>query len=90
MYQTLLVPLDGSPRAEMILPHVWDLAMQFQSKVIFLMVVESPLQFVNPSLYENHIPADVINEYLVNYSSENRRNHGLSGRFSGCFSKKGN
>ena len=45
MYQTVLVPLDGSPRAESILPHVENLAIQFKSKVIFLQVVEPPLQF---------------------------------------------
>ncbi len=34
MYQTLLVPLDGSPRAEGILPHVENIALQFKSKVM--------------------------------------------------------
>lgn len=40
MYQKILVPLDGSPRAEAILPHVEQLALQFGSMVIFLQVVE--------------------------------------------------
>jgi nucleotide-binding universal stress UspA family protein len=43
MYKTILVPLDGSHRAEGILPHVETLALQFKSKVIFLQVVEPPL-----------------------------------------------
>jgi nucleotide-binding universal stress UspA family protein len=43
MYNTVLVPLDGSHRAEGILPHVEKLALQFKSKVIFLQVVEPPL-----------------------------------------------
>ena len=90
MYQTLLVPLDGSPRAESILPHVEDLAMQFKSKVIFLQVVEPPLQFVNPSLYETTIQTDIIHEYLLDFKRTEGRNHGLSGRHSGGFSKKGN
>jgi nucleotide-binding universal stress UspA family protein len=67
MYQTLLVPLDGSPRAEKILPHVENLAMKFKSKVIFLQVVTPPLQFVNPSLYETSIQSDVIHEYLTDF-----------------------
>ncbi|MFC1880248.1 universal stress protein [Thermodesulfobacteriota bacterium] len=40
MYQKILVPLDGSKRAEKILPHVEELAIRYQTKVIFLQVVE--------------------------------------------------
>ena len=43
MYQKILVPLDGSGRAERILPHVEKLAMQNQSTVIFLCVVRFPV-----------------------------------------------
>jgi nucleotide-binding universal stress UspA family protein len=42
MYNTILVPLDGSKRAEMILPHVEELARHYQARVIFLRVVEQP------------------------------------------------
>jgi nucleotide-binding universal stress UspA family protein len=40
MYKTILVPLDGSKRAEAILPHAEQLAILCQSKVIFMQVVE--------------------------------------------------
>jgi nucleotide-binding universal stress UspA family protein len=40
MYEKILVPLDGSKRAEMIRPHVRELASRFQATVIFLMIVE--------------------------------------------------
>jgi nucleotide-binding universal stress UspA family protein len=40
MYNTILVPLDGSKRAEAILPHVEDLAGRYGATVIFLRVVE--------------------------------------------------
>lgn len=40
MYQKILVPLDGSKRAEKILPHVEELAIRYKTKVIFLQVVE--------------------------------------------------
>ena len=40
MHKTILVPLDGSRRAEMILPHVQDLARHYDAKVILLKVVE--------------------------------------------------
>jgi nucleotide-binding universal stress UspA family protein len=41
MYKTILVPLDGSKRAEMILSHVQDLARHYDAKVILLQVVET-------------------------------------------------
>jgi nucleotide-binding universal stress UspA family protein len=40
MYNTILVPLDGSKRAEAILPHVEELARHYAAKVILLQVVE--------------------------------------------------
>jgi nucleotide-binding universal stress UspA family protein len=40
MYETILVPLDGSKRAEAILPHVEELARRFGAKVIFLQILE--------------------------------------------------
>jgi nucleotide-binding universal stress UspA family protein len=42
MYNKILVPLDGSKRAEKILPHVEALAMENGSKVIFLQAVRTP------------------------------------------------
>ena len=39
MYKTILVPLDGSKRAEAILPHVEELARRFGANVIFLRIV---------------------------------------------------
>ena len=48
MYKTILVPLDGSKRAEGILPHVESLAMHYHAKLIFLQVVEPPPLIVGP------------------------------------------
>jgi nucleotide-binding universal stress UspA family protein len=45
MYKTILVPLDGSKRAEAILPHVEELAQRYDAKVIFVRVLE-PLPYV--------------------------------------------
>ena len=42
MYHCILVPLDGSKRAEAILPHVEELALRFRAKLVFLQVVEPP------------------------------------------------
>jgi len=42
MYKTILVPLDGSERAERILIHVEELACCLNAKVIFIQVVTAP------------------------------------------------
>ena len=48
MYDTILVPLDGSKRAEVILHHVEELAQRYDAKVIFLQVVEPPRFAIAP------------------------------------------
>jgi nucleotide-binding universal stress UspA family protein len=48
MYKTILVPLDGSKRAERILPHVEKLAAHYHATLILLQVVEPPPLIVGP------------------------------------------
>lgn len=48
MYTKILVPLDGSLRAERILPLVEELAFKFNSQVILLQVVEPAVTMVSP------------------------------------------
>lgn len=43
MYKKILVPLDGSKRAESILPHVENLSVCFNAEVIFFIVEEPAL-----------------------------------------------
>jgi len=57
MYETILVPLDGSKRAEAILPHVEELARRYGAKVIFLRIVEDVMmlgydEVVDISVYQ--------------------------------------
>ncbi len=40
MYKKILVPLDGSHRAEAILPHAQQLATLFEAELLFLQVFE--------------------------------------------------
>jgi nucleotide-binding universal stress UspA family protein len=40
MYKKILVPVDGSKRAERILPHVEELASRYKAKVILLMALD--------------------------------------------------
>jgi nucleotide-binding universal stress UspA family protein len=88
MYKTILVPLDGSARAEYILPHVENLAINYKAKVILLQVME-PLQIVNPSIHVTDALTDTVKESLNDF---NRRyeeiNTYLSGR-QGEFKEKG-
>jgi nucleotide-binding universal stress UspA family protein len=48
MYKTILVPLDGSKRAERILPHVEELARRLQARIVFLQVVEPTYDVMDP------------------------------------------
>jgi nucleotide-binding universal stress UspA family protein len=70
MYKTVLVPLDGSHRAEGILPHVEKLALQFKSKVIFLQVVEPPL-------HQAPGGPDGRHEYLIEFKQKQDENTGI-------------
>jgi nucleotide-binding universal stress UspA family protein len=48
MYNYILVPLDGSERAEAILPHVEELAKRYDAQVILLQVVETVPLYTGP------------------------------------------
>lgn len=43
MFRRILVPLDGSKRAETILPHVEDLARRYGKSQVFLLQVVEPV-----------------------------------------------
>jgi len=42
MYRLILVPLDGSKRSERILPYVEQIALQCESAVVLLLIIEPP------------------------------------------------
>ena len=48
VYKSILVPLDGSRRAEAILPHVESLALSYKSYVLMLRVIEPGQVIVDP------------------------------------------
>lgn len=43
MYETILVPLDGSGRAEAVVPHAAEMAVRFQARIVLLSVEEPPV-----------------------------------------------
>lgn len=59
MYGTILVPLDGSKRAEAILPHAQDLAERHGATVILLRVVEPVPIRVGPEGAYSLLPEDL-------------------------------
>jgi len=65
MYDKILVPLDGSPRAERILPHAEALAQKFGSQLVLLQVVEP---IVSTVMSENLVPyydTEMVNGWLA-------------------------
>jgi nucleotide-binding universal stress UspA family protein len=57
MYKSILVPLDGSGRAEKILPHVVSLAQCYSARVILLQVIElTPMLIVDYGLPGGILP----------------------------------
>lgn len=66
MCESIVVPLDGSERAEKILPHVIHLADCFGSRVTFLQVIElTPLLVVDYGL-----PGGVLPELVEQTKAE--------------------
>jgi nucleotide-binding universal stress UspA family protein len=65
MYRKILVPLDGSGRAEAILPYVEDLAHRFGSSVVFLQVLES--------VYDAVLSSDVTVERLTQAAEQRQQ-----------------
>ena len=61
MYHAILVPLDGSKRAEAILPHLEELARRYEARVIFLQVIEPVLLVGGP---------DGLSEQCLNRADE--------------------
>ena len=93
MYETILVPLDGSERAEAILPHVEEMAAHYGSSVIFLRVFEiphiTPIMRVADEEYEAlpHLSREQLQNLVTDAQNYLRRvckqmtDHGISGRF---------
>lgn len=62
MYERILVPLDGSRRAEAIMPHLKTLAHCFGAKAIILQVVEPAYIPSDPASYLPELESE-LNEH---------------------------
>ncbi|MGB5985918.1 MAG: universal stress protein [Desulfobacterales bacterium] len=69
MYKKILVPLDGSQRAEAILEHVKPLALGWGARVVLLQVVESSMimgyEGMNITIQESELSQ--LREQVENY-----------------------
>ncbi|UCD82293.1 MAG: universal stress protein [Desulfobacterales bacterium] len=79
MYQTILVPVDGSKRAEAILSHVEHLAKRNNAKVVFLKVEEEPIMLGRDEVID-------IDKYHVEFEKQKERSqaylNGLQTQFN--------
>lgn len=71
MFKTILVPLDGSKRSEEILPYVEKLALGFDSKVVFLQVVQAVFVYGPPQDYFTAVTVEEANIETLKRESEN-------------------
>jgi nucleotide-binding universal stress UspA family protein len=88
MYKTILVPMDGSKRAEVILPHVEAIAHHFKARVVLLRVVESHPVVVTPgvesfdlNLEGRRQHTDEVDAYLAGLRGEFREKNIKTNRF---------
>ena len=77
MYEKILVPLDGSKRAERILPHVEKLAQDNNAIVYFLTVVNTPRIFGYDDLQFAHFEK----EFEMFMADSEKYVKGLQGEF---------
>jgi nucleotide-binding universal stress UspA family protein len=79
VYTKILVPLDGSKRAERILPHVEKLAQDNQADVVFLTVVSAPVVLGYDDLQFVHFQK----EFQAGREDAEKYVKGLCGEFKG-------
>ena len=79
MYYKILVPLDGSKRADRILPHVEELAKRYKAKVIFLQAVEYKTNTTPEGAFIN------VSEQELDQAKKQAETHlkGIQGEFRG-------
>ena len=81
MYKTILVPLDGSKRAETILPHVENMALRYDAKIIFLQII-SPV-----GEYQTLLAPDY--RYMEAYEKHNKEAESYMANLVDQFREKG-
>jgi len=86
MYKTILVPLDGSKRAEAIMPHVEELAKNYHAKVVLLRIAER--SYFIPGYHET-INIGNIESYQQEYERRKKDAETYLAAWQGEFREKG-
>jgi nucleotide-binding universal stress UspA family protein len=81
MYQTILVPLDGSKRAEAILSHAESIAKSNNAKVFFLKVEEEPIMLERDEVID-------IEKYHEIFDKQNQLSQAYLDELRASFQKK--
>lgn len=63
MYETILVPVDGSNGAEAILLHVEELAKRYKARVVLVRVLEPIPYLIRPEQRPEMLWEDVVSEW---------------------------
>jgi nucleotide-binding universal stress UspA family protein len=82
MYQTILVPVDGSKRAEAILSHVEHIAKRDTAKVVFLKVEEEPVMLDRDEVID-------VDRYHAEFEKQKERSRAYLNHLQGRFSRHG-
>ena len=82
MYQTILVPVDGSRRAEAILSHVEHIAKRDNAKVVFLKVEEEPIMLDRDEVID-------IDKYHADFEKQKERSQSYLKGLQTQFGKDG-
>jgi nucleotide-binding universal stress UspA family protein len=82
MYKVILVPLDGSKRAEAILPHVENISSCFNAEVIFFIVEE-------PALLLEHDEVIDFSKYMTERDQQKQRTESYLSSVQEKFQAKG-
>jgi len=82
MYQTILVPVDGSRRAEAILTHVEHVAARDNAKVVFLKVEEEPIMLDRDEVID-------VAKYHQEFETQKERSQSYLNGLKSEFGKRG-
>jgi nucleotide-binding universal stress UspA family protein len=82
MYQTILVPLDGSKRAESILSHAESIAKSNEAKVFFLKVEEEPIMLDRDEVID-------VEKYHEEFEKQNALSQAYLDELQAGFHEKG-
>ena len=88
MYSTILIPLDGSKRAEAILPHATQFARLYKANVVLLQVFELPHLIDLPKVEEGDFSA-LPHQHVTDVAESEKQAHAYLQSIVDTLTKKG-